>query len=65
MSIPPITGFERFVDENGTLSLDGQRILGEITKRLDAIAAISDPTGGGTVDAEARTAIAAIIDAAT
>jgi len=65
MSLPPITGVERFVNQDGTLSLDGQRILGEIAKRLDAIAALSDPTGGGTVDTEARASIAAIIDAAT
>lgn len=30
-----------------------------------ALAAVSDPSGGGTQDAEARTAIQAIIDAAT
>ena len=32
--------------------------------RLEAIAAVADPAGGATVDAEARAAIIAIIDGA-
>lgn len=45
-----------------------QRLVGEVTSlqsRLDAIAGITAPTGGATIDAQARTAISAIKTAAT
>lgn len=48
----------------GYLTPEGLQMMQALQDRLDAIAAVSDPTGGGTQDAEARTAIAAIIDAA-
>ena len=41
------------------------RIVTAHEAKLQAIAAILDPAGGATVDAQARTAIAAIIDAAS
>jgi hypothetical protein len=41
------------------------RIVSAHEAKFRAIAAILDPAGGATVDAQARAAIAAIIDAAT
>ena len=38
--------------------------LGAAEAKLAAIAAVADPAGGATVDAEARAAIIAIIDGA-
>lgn len=55
---------EQFVTRDGRLTIEGLKVLQGLFDRLDAIAAVSDATGGGTQDAEARAAIAAIIDAA-
>lgn len=55
---------EQFVTRDGRLTIEGLKVLQGIFDKLDAIAAVSDPSGGGTQDAEARAAIAAIIDAA-
>ncbi len=45
---------------NETLvSLQGQ--IDDLKARIDAAAAVTAPSGGATVDAEARTAIAAVI----
>lgn len=44
-----------------------QRLVADVeamSAKLAAIAALSDASGGATVDAEARAAIAAILDAA-
>ncbi len=56
---------------DGRLTLEGYKLLADMNDRLEAaeaklaaIAALSDPTGGATIDAEARTAINAILDAA-
>jgi hypothetical protein len=38
-------------------------IVGSVTPEDGAASAIADPTGGATIDAQSRTAIAAIIDA--
>ena len=65
MSIPPVNSVEAFVTPDDRLSLEGQQMLQEIVKRLNAIADVTTPTGGATVDAEARAAIAALIAAAT
>lgn len=65
MSIPPITGIERYVDAEGRLTFEGQKVLTAMAGILEAIGDVSKPSGGATVDAEARTAIDAIIDAAT
>jgi hypothetical protein len=51
--------------QNGYALLDGMdRRLRGLEGKLAAVAAITGPTGGATVDAEARTAINAIIGAA-
>ena len=65
MSIPPVNSVEAFVTPDDRLSLEGQQMLQEIVKRLNAIADVTAPTGGATVDAEARAAIVALIAAAT
>lgn len=61
---------EQYTTSAGSLTLDGLKVLqsmfdriDDLETKLDAIAAITKPTGGATVDAEARTAIDAIIDA--
>ena len=58
----------RYIQQDGTLTIDGLRLFRAMEARLDAlegkmalIAAIVAPVGGATVDAEARTAIAAIL----
>ncbi|MGB0854385.1 MAG: hypothetical protein ACPGSI_13915 [Pikeienuella sp.] len=53
---PTIRGLEHFKDIEA-------RLAGAEAK-IAAIAAITKPSGGATVDAQARTAIDAIIDAA-
>lgn len=62
---------ETYVTPDGRLTIEGQKLFQqwvafmEQTKAaIEGIAAVSDPTGGGTVDSQARTAIIAIIDAA-
>lgn len=55
---------DRFVTPDGKLSIEGYKVLNALFERFDAIAALSDPAGGGTVDTEARAAIAALLDAA-
>ena len=56
---------ERVIDpQTGKLTLDGYKMLAALENRLDAIAAIAAPSGGSTVDAEARAAVAAMIAAA-
>ena len=67
----PITGVERYTQSDGRLTPDGQKVLQEMQGRLDAleakleaIAAVSAPSGGSTIDAEARTALSAVITAA-
>lgn len=58
----------RYIAQDGTLTLQGMQLFGEMVRALDeqsaklaAIAEVVAPTGGATTDAEARTAIAAII----
>lgn len=72
MNIPPLSGIEAYVTSDGKLTWEGQRMFQAIIDlveasegKLDAVAGVTAPAGGGTVDAEARTAIAAIITAAT
>lgn len=62
---------EQYVDPSGRLTIDGYKMLDGLFQRVDAldakltaIAALADPAGGATIDAEARAAIAAILDAA-
>lgn len=49
----------------GQLTTEGYKVLIGLFDRLDAIAAVTAPTGGATIDAEARTAIQSIIDGAS
>lgn len=63
---------DRTTNPNGTRTLDDLKIMTalydkvvELEGKLDAIAAITAPAGGATIDAEARTAINSIISAAT
>jgi hypothetical protein len=60
-----------YVQGDGRFNIEGLKLLNELTARvaaleskLAAIAALADPTGGATVDAEARASIAAVLDAA-
>lgn len=56
---------ERVIDpQTGKLTLEGYKMLVALENRLDAIAAVAAPSGGATVDAEARAAVAAMIAAA-
>lgn len=62
---------QRYVDANGRLTLEGLQLFDSLARRvltlegkLAAIAAVTEPTGGATTDAEARAAISAIIGAA-
>jgi hypothetical protein len=68
--IPPITRDQQLIDQNGRPTMAFLQILQEMAKAIDAGAAFADavaevtaPVGGGTVDTEARAAIAAIISA--
>ena len=69
--VKEIQAFDKMVDSNGNVTLETaeafQRLVDAI-RELQAlrvnIAAVTKPTGGATVDAEARTAIDAIIDSA-
>lgn len=61
----------RYFEPDGTPTEDGIRFFYSMERRLSsaegklaAIAAVADPSGGATQDAEARTAIIAIIDGA-
>lgn len=60
----------RYWHPDGRPTVEGEKLVLELSRRLDAleakltaIAAIAAPTGGATTDAEARTAIAAILAA--
>ena len=56
---------ERVIDpQTGKLTLEGYKMLVALENRLDAIAAVAAPSGGATVDAEARAAVAAMVAAA-
>jgi len=62
---------EKYVNSTGSLTIEGIRVfddmfqrIGTLETQMAAIAAITAPTGGATTDAEARTAIAAILSGA-
>lgn len=63
---------DRVANPDGTRTIEDQKIMDgmyakilELEAKLDAIAAVTSPTGGMVIDAEARTAIDAVIAAAT
>lgn len=56
---------ERFVGQDGRLTVEGLKVLQGVFDRLDAIAQVTAPTGGATQDAEARQAISDIISGAS
>lgn len=70
MSFKP-NAVEQYVRPSGQLTIDGLKLLQTMEDRivtleaqLAAIAAVTAPSGGATIDAEARTAISAIITGA-
>jgi len=50
-------GWEAGILRGSALLIDGQQVVGP------TVAAIASPTGGSVIDAESRTAVAAILDA--
>ena len=61
----------QYTGGDGRLTIEGLKLLNglsdrlaEAEGRLAAIAALTDPSGGATIDTEARTSIAAILGAA-
>ena len=63
-----INNLTSYFKADGTPTVEGLRLLGDLERRvkaaegkLSAIAAITGPSGGGTIDTQARTAINAII----
>jgi hypothetical protein len=70
--VTPLLAGQVVAKSSGEATLELVQVLQEITTAIEelqamqeAIAAVSSPSGGGTQDAEARTAIASIIGAAT
>jgi len=61
----PFSGSERLVDANGYPTDEFKIILAQLIKVSTDTAAVTAPTGGATVDTEARAAIAAIIAASS
>ena len=62
---------ERYFDAEGRPTIEGQKLLQSyfdqieaLQFKLDAIAAVVAPTGGATIDTEARDAISNIISGA-
>lgn len=67
-----ITNIVSYFNADGTPTIEGIRLIRRMEQRLDAaeaklaaIAAVTGPAGGATIDAEARTAINAIISGAS
>ncbi len=50
------------IETGGELQFNGTALGAVVPSAAEAHAVIADPTGGGTVDTQARTAINAIID---
>lgn len=55
----------RIAGPDGRPTVEFVRYMQEIERKIAAIGAVTKPTGGATQDAEARTAIDAIIDGAS
>jgi hypothetical protein len=63
----PVSTSIRYVNPDGTVNQAGYNLLLDlqnVAMNIEAAAAVPPPAGGGTVDVEARAAIASIIASA-
>jgi hypothetical protein len=63
-----INNLVSYFNPDGTPTIEGIKLgkeIDQLKRQMAAIAAVTGPTGGSTTDAEARTAINAIISGAS
>lgn len=72
MTLIKPNGQDIIAGPNGQRTIEDTKIMTalydkvvELETRLDAIAAVTGPSGGATIDTESRTAISAILSAAS